>query len=213
MSEARAVILSRLRRAGVEDAATVETRLREHPCGPKPRYDIPLPERFVQRLEAASATVARMDDATALTRSVSQYLAQHDLPRRLVLAPHPRLEGLPWAEDVEVISSPLATDDATAMTVAWAGVAETGSLVLRSSPRTPTRYNFLPDTFICLLDERDLVPHIDDVWTRLRESAADMPRTVNFITGPSRTADVEQTIQLGAHGPRRLHVLIWTGDD
>jgi len=53
-----------------------------------------------------------------------------------------------------------------------------------------------------------LVKHIEDVWARLRECCSDWPRTVNIITGPSRTADIEQTIQLGAHGPRRLHVLL-----
>ena len=40
------------------------------------------------------------------------------------------------------------------------------------------------------------------------EDAWDLPRAINIVSGPSRTADVEQTIQLGAHGPRRLHVLL-----
>ena len=47
-----------------------------------------------------------------------------------------------------------------------------------------------------------------DLWARLRMESRGMPRALNLITGPSRTADVEQTIQLGAHGPRSVHVIL-----
>jgi len=49
---------------------------------------------------------------------------------------------------------------------------------------------------------------MEDAWALLRAERCSLPRATNIITGPSRTADVEQTIQLGAHGPRRLHVLL-----
>ena len=57
--------------------------------------------------------------------------------------------------------------------------------------------------------DADLGPY-EDAWDRLRaaEGEGRLPRTVNFITGPSRTGDIEQTIQMGAHGPRRLHVIL-----
>jgi L-lactate utilization protein LutC len=88
-------------------------------------------------------------------------------------------------------------------------VAETGSLVLLSSPQTPTRLNFLPDHFLCVLQAERVVPYLEDAWQLIRTEHGTMPRTVNLVTGPSRTADIEQTLQLGAHGPRRLHVLLW----
>ncbi|MDN5850066.1 MAG: lactate utilization protein [Nitrococcus sp.] len=50
--------------------------------------------------------------------------------------------------------------------------------------------------------------YLEEVWERLLAQGERMPRAVNLITGPSRTADVEQTMQLGAHGPRRVHLLL-----
>jgi L-lactate dehydrogenase complex protein LldG len=52
-----------------------------------------------------------------------------------------------------------------------------------------------------------VVAAYEDGWDRLREGGG-MPRAINFITGPSRTGDIEQRIELGAHGPRRLHIIL-----
>jgi L-lactate dehydrogenase complex protein LldG len=101
-------------------------------------------------------------------------------------------------------------DHNTTVSEAFCAIAETGSLVKLSSDASPTALNFLPDNFICLLQRQRIVRHIEDVWDLIRKEQAGMPRAVNIITGPSRTADVEQTIQLGAHGPRRMHVIIYS---
>ena len=100
--------------------------------------------------------------------------------------------------------------DEVAVTRAFAGVAETGSLMLLSGPEGPTTLNFLPENNVVVLDAAAVVGFYEDAWERVRAryGAGTMPRTVNFITGPSRTADIEQTIQLGAHGPRRLHIVL-----
>jgi L-lactate dehydrogenase complex protein LldG len=86
-------------------------------------------------------------------------------------------------------------------------VAETGTLVLTSGPESPTTLNFLPDTHIAVVNRSQITGRYEDVWDKIRDNGA-LPRTVNMISGPSRTGDIEQTIQLGAHGPRRLHILI-----
>ena len=99
-------------------------------------------------------------------------------------------------------------DDRVGVTGAYAAVAETGSLVLLSSAESPTTLNFLPDDHVIVVRETRIVPHIEDVWARMRSEKIAMPRTVNFITGPSKTGDVEMIIQEGAHGPRRLHVIL-----
>jgi L-lactate dehydrogenase complex protein LldG len=93
---------------------------------------------------------------------------------------------------------------------AFAGVAETGTLVLTSGRDNPTTLNFLPDNHIVVVEAKDVVGDYETVWQRLRErfGTGNLPRTVNMITGPSRSADIEQTLILGAHGPRRLHVII-----
>jgi L-lactate dehydrogenase complex protein LldG len=93
---------------------------------------------------------------------------------------------------------------------AFAGVAETGTLVLTSGADNPTSLNFLPDNHIVVIDAKDVAGDYESVWQRLREKFGEavMPRTANLITGPSRSADIEQTLILGAHGPRRLHVIV-----
>ena len=99
--------------------------------------------------------------------------------------------------------------DQASVTSAFAGVAETGSLALISGPDSPTSLNYLPDNHIVVLQVGQIVGSYEEVWQRLREKMSeDWPRAVNWITGPSRTADIEQELLLGAHGPRRLHVVL-----
>ncbi len=97
-----------------------------------------------------------------------------------------------------------------ALSRAFAGVAETGTLVLLSGPENPTTLNFLPDTHIVVIQAADIAGDYESVWRQLRAlyGPGILPRTVNFITGPSRSADIEQTLILGAHGPRALHILV-----
>ena len=87
-------------------------------------------------------------------------------------------------------------------------MAETGTLMLPSGSETPSTLNFLPDTHVVVLKSRDVVGPYEEAWDRLRAGGKTLPRTVNFVTGPSRTGDIEQTIYLGAHGPRHLHILL-----
>ena len=101
-------------------------------------------------------------------------------------------------------------DDAIGVSHALAGVAESGTLVLASGADNPTTLNFLPETHVVVLAAEDVVGDYETVFAMLRKryGKAALPRTVNMITGPSRSGDIEQTILLGAHGPRRLHIVI-----
>ena len=120
------------------------------------------------------------------------------------------LEALACGTPVVTLDHPqnaardLVTDGVTG---AVCGVAETGTLILTSGPDSPTTLNLLPDTHIVVLSTDSIVGSYEDGWDLLR-ARGELPRTVNMITGPSRTGDIEQTIQLGAHGPRRLHILL-----
>jgi L-lactate utilization protein LutC len=98
--------------------------------------------------------------------------------------------------------------DPTSVTPCFAAVAEAGGIVTLSGPDTPSTLNFVPDNHIVVVHASQVLRHLEDAWALLRARGAPMPRTVNIISGPSRTADIEQTIQLGAHGPRRLHILL-----
>jgi L-lactate dehydrogenase complex protein LldG len=85
--------------------------------------------------------------------------------------------------------------------------------MLASGAERPTTLNFLPETHIVVLPADRVVGALEQAWARLRgERRRNMPRTVNFITGPSRSADIEQTLQMGAHGPRRLHIILIDGE-
>ena len=113
-----------------------------------------------------------------------------------------------WPDNISVEKRPATVEDSVAISEAYAGIAETGTLVLLSQEQQWTSHNFLPDDHIVILDSTLIVRHQEEVWARLRALPDGLPRVVNLITGPSKTADVEQTVQYGAHGPRRLHVIV-----
>ncbi|WP_431856834.1 LutC/YkgG family protein [Azospirillum sp.] len=172
---------------------------------------------FEQMALEVSATVARVPDLDAVPDAVAEYLAGHNLPAELRAAPDPTLDTIPWdRRPTLTVSTGRARDaDAVSLTGAFAGIAETGTLMLVSGAERPTTLNFLPDTHIVVLKAEQIVGGYEDAWDRLRAQASafegGMPRTVNMVTGPSRTGDIEQTIQLGAHGPRRLHIVLVGG--
>ena len=165
-------------------------------------------------------TVDRVPEAGAVPGAVAEYLAQHNLPGQFVMAPHPALQVLPWGERplLQVREGRAEATDLVSVQHAFAGIAETGTLVFPSGPERPTTVNLLPDTAIAVLWTSRIVGAYEDAWDLLRaEGAAEpgggfMPRNVMLVTGPSRSADVEQTLELGAHGPRRLHVVLVEDD-
>jgi len=205
-----------LHRAAAPDTAPLETRLSEPPTGPIPaRGQLPRPERielFLAMAKRASASVARVANAAAVPAAVADFLARENLPARLKLAPDPALTGLPWESRplIEISTGASAGDDPVSLGHAVAGIAETGTLMLASGPMGPSTLDFLPETEIVLLSAEGIVGGLEEAWRLLRSRlpAGQLPRTVNFITGPSRSADIGQKLQLGAHGPRRLHIIL-----
>ena len=219
MSEGRRAVLAAVARAlGREgpdptSRAALEGRLAEHRPNLIPgRSNLPHAGRvalFIEMAREAAATVAVLPSRAAVPDAIADYLRGENLPPGLILAPDPMLETLPWPERplLSIRSGRADGSEAVSLTHAFAGIAETGTLMLRSGPDAPTTLNFLPDTNIVLLEAQRIVGAYEEAWALLR-AAGPMPRTVNFITGPSRSADIEQTLQLGAHGPRRLHILL-----
>ena len=120
----------------------------------------------------------------------------------------PRISSIDWPDLITIKTGPATGKELVSVTGALAAVAEAGTLVLVSGEKTPTTLNFLPDDHIVVLSESRVVGHLEDAWGCLR-AAGLMPRTVNLISAPSKTADVELTLVQGAHGPRRLHVILY----
>lgn len=218
--DARSTILNGIRRSlrrgelsGVQ-RQTVEARLAEPPRGPAvARANLPQPAKvalFCQWAEANSATVARVA-AAGVPGEVVNYLARNNLPAAAAMAPGGALEGFNWtSQKMLSLHRGRGEGDHVSITGAFAGIAETGTVVTASGPDHPVTLNLLPDTHIVVLREGDIVGGYEDVWARLRARYGKnhMPRTVNTITGPSRTGDIEQTMELGAHGPRRMHIVV-----
>ncbi len=221
MTDARSTILNGIRRSlrrgeltGTARLAAI-ARLAEPPPGPAvARARLAQPEKvalFCQWAETNNATVARVA-AADVPAEVAGYLARNNLPAEAVMAPSPALDGYDWGSQ-KMLSLRRGRGegrDHVSITGAFAGIAETGTLVTASGPEHPVTLNLLPDTHVVVLRESDIVSGYEDVWARLRARYGKdrMPRTVNTITGPSRTGDIEQTIELGAHGPRRMHIVV-----
>lgn len=222
MSGGRAEILAGIRRGlkrgGLDGRVRtdLEARLANPQIGPVPdRSDANAKQTldlFESMATEVAATVERLPDEAAVPAAVARYLKSNNLPAELRLAPAADLTAMPWDSEplLTVRSGRAEPDDQVSVTGAFAGIAETGTLMLLSGTAGPTTLNFLPDNHIVVLKASDVVGPYEAAWNRLRarDGKSAMPRTVNFITGPSRTADIEQTIQLGAHGPRRLHILV-----
>jgi L-lactate dehydrogenase complex protein LldG len=216
----REAILGRIRqslgRHGNLDApAAVSERLANPPRNLIPaRADLPHDQQvdlFVDMAQKVAATVARVKSGEDVPREVARFLAEHNQPAQIRIAPDAAIADLPWSQTALEVSAGVAgPDDAVSVTPAFAGVAETGTIMVRSSADHPYTLNLLPDTHIAVLPASLIAGNYEDVWARLREKEGrgNMPRTFLWVTGPSRTGDIEQTIQLGAHGPRRLHIVL-----
>ncbi len=223
MSDSRAQILGAVRSAlgrteprAAADRATLDRQLAAHPRNLIPaRADLPPAERldlFQHYAEKAASTVERVADMAAVPQAVADYLRRENLPAKLVMAPDPSLDAAPWDSQplLERRRGKPAPEDQVGLSSMFAAVAETGSLIALSGPDHPSTLNFLPETHIVVLPAARVTGSYEDVWDKLRAQQTDatLPRTVNMITGPSLSGDIEQTLQHGAHGPRRLHILL-----
>ncbi|OQW52214.1 LutC/YkgG family protein [Candidatus Raskinella chloraquaticus] len=194
----------------------VEQRLMRSPRGLIPkRADLPPAEQvalFIKMAEAVSASIARVASLDEVPDALAGFLRAHNLPMALRHGEDAIFTAIPWdrQKTLEHRSGRSDGNDLVGLSHALAGVAETGTLALVSGNDNPTTLNFLPDTHIVLIDAKDIVGDYESVWDRLRSryGRGKMPRTLNFVTGPSRSGDIEQKILLGAHGPRQLHIVV-----
>lgn len=235
---ARAAILSRVRRAlGREDGAPSRPVRNAPAPAIRPAVSEKAPwDRFAAKLTAVAGEMARVPGLAAVPGAVINHLDRHGLPHRLVASRDAILENIPWPEEIELRHGAARDGDRVSVTGAVAAVAETGSLVVCAGERAPTTLNFLPEDHIVVVTADRIVPYMEDAWARIRKTLparsggspsapgpgkrpdgvaghsgdkeTAWPRAINFITGPSRTGDIEQTMQLGAHGPQRLMVIL-----
>jgi L-lactate dehydrogenase complex protein LldG len=126
------------------------------------------------------------------------------------MAPHPELQAIDWSARplLEIRQGRAAESDMVSIQHGFAAIAETGTVMLPSAAERPTTLNVLTDTEIVVLRTSRVVGAYEEAWDLLRAEIGTLPRNVMLVTGPSRSADIEQALELGAHGPRRLHVVL-----
>ena len=219
MSKARQAILARMRHALNRDSESedhanqvVKEKLRKPSPTLLPRH-IDLDQAgkialFTKKAETVQANVIAVKTFADLPEAIADYLRQHNLPLSLVAANNPNFNMAQWNDGLwEICRGKPSEKDPVGLTMAKAGIAETGTLVLASDHDHPTTLAFLPETSIIALEARNIHGAYEHALAALREKQA-LPRSVNLITGPSRSGDIEQTLQLGAHGPKRLLVVL-----
>jgi L-lactate dehydrogenase complex protein LldG len=209
---ARDKILGRIRTAQARQttaahAETISGHLAQHPRGPLPPFPDDLVECFRERAIKLSSDVLEANDRMEVPALLARYLDESKLPMRGVC--WPSLAGLPWnAAGLEMQSRPATNQDLVGVTGAFCAIAETGTLMMLSGAETPATTSLLPETHVAVLDPRRIVATMEDAWDLMRKECKQPPRAVNFISGPSRTADIEQTVTLGAHGPYRVLLIL-----
>jgi len=215
---AREKILARIRKAQARGGSkpsqaeleAVETYLRAHPRGTLPRVEGDLVARFRARAESMQSTTEEVERMSEVPVAVARYLRAGNLP--LSGCVWPQLAHLDWKSAGLELEPRGAKDvDPVGVTGAFAAIAETGTLVLASGPGTPASVSLLPETHIAIVPAARIVAHMEQAWDLARAELRELPRAVNFVSGPSRTADIDQTIVLGAHGPYRVHIVLVRG--
>ncbi|MGI9500598.1 MAG: LutC/YkgG family protein [Geminicoccaceae bacterium] len=216
--DARRLVMERMRKAlGRGQDSDAKEAVKSRLAAPAPtlvpaRADLEAAERirlFIDQANAVQADVERIGAYVDLPEVVADYLRRHNLPMRLVKALDHRLDRANWRAGLfEVRDGQPEADDPVGLTTAFAGVAETGTLMLTSDADHPTTLAFLPETSIVVLASDRVARAYEDALHAFRQAGPGLPRSINLITGPSRSGDIEQTLQLGAHGPRRLLILL-----
>ena len=211
---ARTRILDTIRRAqgrgavaSKADREAIDTYLGAHPRGPLPEVAGDLVARFCAMAEASQSSTEIVANEAELPVAVACYLDALKLPHSGCV--WPALDHINWASAGLAFAPRSANDDdAVGVTGAFAALAETGTLMVVSGARTPATVSLLPETHIAIVPASRIVSHMEDAWDLARRELGQLPRAVNFISGPSRTADIEQQMVLGAHGPYRVHIVV-----
>ena len=218
----RAQMLDRIR-AGISDGGAAATRGAVVEARLKSLAPQLIPERakkdaagrkalFTEHLKSQSATVLDVKSDAEIPAAIAGYLRSTNLPMRLRMGDDARLAGLPWSKEpaLTLEKGRAAPADEVSLSHAVGGVAETGTLVMASGADNPVTLNYLPETHVVVVRAKDIAGNYEAAFDAVRAKLGKgtMPRTLNLISGPSRTGDIGGRLVMGAHGPRRMCVII-----
>ncbi len=195
---------------------------RPEPYRPPPARSRPkMVERLIRELEAVGGAGHRAASATDARRRLIEILTEHGA-RRVIRGDTPLVRDLDLDAELErsgievTVADPSADRESlrraafeagAGITSADLGVAETGTLALLHAPGQGRAVSLLPPLHVAVLDAGDVVFELAALFERAAERGA-LPSALTFITGPSRTGDIEQTLTVGVHGPGELHLIV-----
>ena len=167
---------------------------------------------FLKKAGEVQSTTDHVKAYDNVAQAISDYLRNRNLPQAIRSGTDAHLTQIDWskAPQLDRATGPSDGTDLVGLSHAQSAVAETGTLILTSGAENPTTLNFLPEVHIVVVDAKDIEGDYESALDRVRtiSTTGHMPRTVNMVTGPSRSGDIEQKILLGAHGPRSLHIIV-----
>ena len=189
------------------ERAAVRAHIEAHPGSARPRMEWDPVVRFRERALGLASTVDEVEATESIPSTVARYLRSHALPLTAVC--WSELAALDWrSAGIDIAVREARDTDLVGITGAYCAIAETGTLMMLSGPDTPSTVSLLPETHVAVVSRARVVRGMEEAWQLARSELGTLPRAVNFISGPSRTADIEQTVTLGAHGPYRVHVVL-----
>jgi len=210
---ARTEIYARIRsacRGG--SAGEIEQERRE--LGSAVRAPLPSPDlciAFLANVLKNRGTAECVENRSGAVKRIGQYLYRHFRSHRLVTGNDPRVAAMPWRDGgVLPRFGAVEAGEPASFSYATLGVAELGAVVTFTGRGNPAANNLLSEHHLVLVDMVDLVEDLEQAWVRIGQESArsGRPRGVNFIAGPSSTADIEGRLVYGAHGPRCWHVIL-----
>jgi len=221
MSNAREAIFSKIKATeqsrGRADTSAATQRLQTPPSQLVPQIGTSVGtaarDMFVTKAMELGCTLADCADMAAVPGKVASYLDEQDATRTVTLPASDLLSQLGWIEAGLTVSADTdraALDGQTSVTRARAGIAETGAVAVASATDYPVSIGLLPDRHIIVLKTSEIVGGYEQVWQNARQAKDNqgMSRALILVGGPSRTADIEATLVMGAHGPRAVHIIL-----
>ncbi len=191
---------------GAQQLAALEQRQLARRHHARPAVGTDLVGQLKEHMARVQMSVTELGSLDELGQAVADYLRQHQLPPAVSIAPE--LASVTWPEEFDVHTGAARAEDLSSVTACICAIAETGSIMMAASPESPATLRFMPDNHMVVLRRDQVVSHLEDAWAVMRQQDQGISRAVHINTGPSRTGDVEQVIEIGAHGPRRMHVFL-----
>jgi L-lactate dehydrogenase complex protein LldG len=194
----------------------------------RPSSSDALSERLTQELEKVDGRVHRVASIGDARDVVSEILSEHDA-KRIVLGECELLSDLDLQPALKEAGMELTVCDLrqdvardrirdaefvadVGITSADYGIAESGTVALLAAPGRGRAVSLLPPVHIAVLRSSDIVYELSELFERVDKERGDLPSALTFITGPSRTADIELVLTVGVHGPKYLYLILVSGE-